>query len=119
MEKLAINEVFEQHQFIKATDKLDWIEYDNDPWMIPAIGLPGCIDIKNHSLLHLEMCKDAWLEAKNKCLNGVINKIRFHISARVNRPDTVLVCVSDLMQEFEFCQIPFVSNVEELIDGIR
>ena len=119
MKKLAINDVFEQHQFIKAKDEVDWIEYDKEPWMIPALGLPGCIDIQNHSLLHLEMNTFIRSEAKKHCLNGVINKIRFHISARVNRPDTVLICVSDLTQEFEFCQIPFVSNVKELIDGIR
>ena len=121
MKKLAINEVFEQHQFIKTISEdiyEGYIGYDNDPWMIPALGLPGCIDIKNQSLLHLEMCVVALTEAKKHCLNEVINKIRFHISARVNRPDTVLVCVSDLMQEFEFCQIPFVSNVEELIDAL-
>jgi hypothetical protein len=118
MKKLAINDVFEQHIFIKAKDEFDWIAYDKEPWMIPALGLPGCIDIQNHSLLHLEISEEARFELKKYCLNGVINKVRFHISARVNRPDTVLVCVSDLIQEFEFCQIPFVSNVDDLIKGI-
>ena len=115
MKKMAISKVFGQHAFVEVK----FSRYPNDPWMIPALGLPGCIDIKDDSLLHLEMTDEAWDEAKKFCLNGVINKIRFHISARMDRPDTVLVLVSDLLSEYEFCQIPFVSNVEELIKGIK
>lgn len=114
MKKLAINDVFRRHEFVAAR----FGRYVGEPWMIPAIGLKGCINLVNRSVLHLEMTDDAWTEAKRFCLNGVIEKIRFHVSARMNRPDTVLVCVSDLTQEFEFCQIPFVSSADELIKGV-
>lgn len=114
MKKLAINKVFRRHEFV--TSKFG--RYVGEPWMLPAIGLKGCINLADRAVLHLEMTDDAWTEAKKFCLNGVIEKIRFHVSARMNRPDTVLVCLSDLTQEFEFCQIPFVSNAEDLISGI-
>ena len=85
----------------------------------PLLGLPGALDIKEGAVLFCRLQTSIATEIQKFCLNGVIDKIRVHRSARVNGPDTMLVFASDLIHEFEVCSIPKVADVEELISEIR
>ena len=85
----------------------------------PLLGLPGSLDTKEGAVLFCRLQTSIATEIEKFCLNGVINKIRVHRSARVNGPDTMRVIASDLIHEFEVCSIPKVADVEELISGIR
>ena len=115
MKILAMNEVFEDYRFVKP---LAGHYAVSDGWY-PLLGLPGAIDIRRRAALFCRLRTSVETEVQKFCLNGVIEKIRIHRSARVNGPDTMLVLASDLMREFEVCQVPMMSDTEakELADA--
>ena len=84
----------------------------------PLLGLPGSLDINEGAVLFCKLQTSIATEIRMFCLNGVIEKIRVHRSARVNGPDTMRVFASDLIHEFEVCSVTKVADVEELISGI-
>ena len=60
----------------------------------------GSIDLSSNAVLFCRLREPFVIELRRDCLNGVVNKLRIHKSARVNGPDTMLVFVSDLINEF-------------------
>jgi Protein of unknown function (DUF3293) len=85
----------------------------------PLLGLPGSLDIREGAVLFCKLQTAVEAEVQKFCLNGVIDKIRVHRSARVNGPDTMRVFASDLIHEFEVCIVPKVTDVANLLSGIR
>ena len=106
MEKCEMNQLFSEFCFIKAKDGA----YDTD-WY-PLLGLSGSMETKEGSVLFCRLQAEAERKIQSQCLNGVINKLRIHKSARVNGPDTMLVPASDLIREFEVCQVPLMSDAQ-------
>ena len=117
MKKLAMNEVFEDYRFVKA---LAGCYPVLDGWY-PLLGLPGVIDIERRAVLYCKLRKPVETDVQKLCLNGVIEKIRIHRSARVNGPDTMLVLASDLLREFEVCKVPLMhdAEVQSFIDQVH
>jgi len=85
----------------------------------PLLGLPGSLDIKEGAVLFCKLQTAVEVGVQKFCLNGGIDKIRVHRSARVNGPDTMRVFASDLIHEFEVCKVPKVADVANLLSGIR
>ena len=108
MKTLAMNQVFEDHRFVEAVAG----RYPVLTGWYPLLGLPGVIDLGGGALMFCKLQKAVEAQAQAGCLNGVIEKIRIHRSARVHAPDTMLVLASDLLREFEVCQIPWMSDTE-------
>lgn len=106
MERLETNQLFSEFCFIKAKGGA----YDTG-WY-PLLGLSGSVEIKESSVLFCRLQLEAERKIQTQCLNGVINKLRMHKSARVNGPDTMLVLASDLVREFEVCQVPLMSGAQ-------
>ncbi len=115
MKKLGMGEVFDTYMFARASDG----RYLAPERWYPLLGLPGVIDTHRGAVLFCQLRKPVEMEVQKLCLNGVIQKIRIHRSARVNAPDTMLMLASDLFREFEVCQIPMMSDIEvkELTDA--
>jgi hypothetical protein len=106
--RLQLNEVFEGYRFAQARDG----HYlDTEGWY-PLLDLPGSLDIRRNAVLFCRLRKPLESEVRKLCLNGVIEKIRIHRSARVKGPDTMLVLASDLLREFDVCQVPLMSDAE-------
>ena len=119
MEKLESNQLFSDCAFVTAQDGAYVTVADWRPLWYPLLGLPGSVG--TDSLLFCRLQPDAEKVIQKQCLNGVISKLRIHRSGRVNGPDTMLVLASDLMREFEVCQIPLMSgeDITEFINSIR
>ena len=109
IKRLEASEVFGDYLFARAEGRNYHVP---DGWY-PLLGLAGSLDIEQDAVLFCTLQAPIETEARKFCLNGVIEKLRIHRSARVNGPDTVLVLASDLMREFELCQIPIVSTARE------
>ncbi len=110
LKRQEIHEVFTDYLFAQSTSG----QYRVPEGWYPVLGLPGSLDVKDHAVLFCKLQGPIEAEAQKSCLNGVIEKIRIHRSARVNGPDTMLLLASDLMHEFEVCQVPILSDVEQL-----
>lgn len=116
MKRLAIKEVFHDYMFAQS----DGGRYLAPDGWYPLLGLPGAMDIHRGAVLFCKLQSPVEAEMQKSCLNGVIENIRIHRSAKVNAPDTMLVLASDLLREFEVCQIPMMSDIEvkDLTDAI-
>ncbi len=110
LKRLEIHEVFADYLFAQNSDGRYRVP---DGWY-PVLGLPGSLNVEEQAVLFCKLQGPIEAEARKSCLNGVIEKIRIHRSARVNGPDTMLVLASDLWHEFEVCQVPILLDVEKL-----
>ena len=108
MKRLETKEVFDEHIFAQASEG----RYLAPEGWYPLLGLPGMIAIDRGAVLFCKLQNPIEAEMQKFCLNGVIEKIRIHRSAKVNGPDTMLVLASDLFHEFEVCQVPMMSDAE-------
>jgi hypothetical protein len=108
MKRLEMNEVFNEYMFAQSGGG----RYLAPDGWYPLLGLPGAIDTHRGAILFCQLQKPVEAEVKKFCLNGVIEKIRIHRSARVHTLDTMLVLASDLFHEFEVCQTPMMSDTE-------
>lgn len=108
MKKLGMNVVFDEYIFAKASEG----RYLAPAGYYPLLGLPGMIDIDRGAVLFCKLQKSIEADMQKLCLNGVIDKVRIHRSAKVKGPDTMLVLASDLLREFEVCQVPMMSDAE-------
>ena len=113
--RLEVADVFGDYMFVKSGNG----NYSVPGGWYPLLGLPGSLDIKEGAVLFCKLQTSIATEIQKFCLNGVIEKIRVHRSARVNGPDTMRIFASDLIHEFQVCNVPKVADVEELISGIR
>lgn len=116
MKKLQKKEVFDDYMFAQSNGG----RYLAPDGWYPLLGLPGAMDIHRGAVLFCKLQTPVEAEVQKSCLNGVIENIRIHRSAKVNAPDTMLVLASDLLREFEVCQIPMMSDAEvkDLTDEI-
>ena len=116
MKKLKMNEVFDKYMFAQS----DGGRYLAPEGWHPLLGLPGSLDLHRGAVLFCKLQSSVEAEVQKSCLNGVIANIRIHRSAKVNGPDTMLMLASDLLREFEICQIPMMSDAEakDLTDSI-
>lgn len=108
LRRLEMNEVFDKFMFAQPRGGRYFVP---EGWH-PLLGLPGAIDTSRGAVLICKLQKPLKDEVQNRCLNGVIEKIRIHRSARTKAPDTMLVLASDLLREFEVCQVPMMSDTE-------
>ena len=106
--RLQFDEVFNGCTFLQAGDG----HYPAEAGWYPLLGLPGAFDLRKNAVLFCRLQKPLESEVQKLCLNGVIEKIRIHRSARVKGPDSMLVLASDLIREFEVCQVPLMSESE-------
>ncbi len=111
---LEVADVFGDYMFVQGVNG----RYPVPGGWYPLLGLPGSLDLNVGAVLFCRLQTSIVTEVQKFCLNGVIDKIRVHRSARVNGPDTTRVFASDLIHEFEVCRVPKVSDVDELISGI-
>ena len=116
LRRLEMNEVFDKFMFAQPRGGRYFVP---EGWH-PLLGLPGAIDTSRGAVLICKLQKPLKEEVQNLCLNGVIEKIRIHRSARMKAPDTMLLLASDLLREFEVCQVPMMSDIEarDLIDAV-
>lgn len=116
MKRLEKEEVFDDYMFAQSEGG----RYLAPDGWYPLLGLPGAMDIHRGAVLFCKLQTPVEVEVQKSCLNGVIENIRIHRSAKVNAPDTMLVLASDLLREFEVCQIPMMSDTEvkDLTDEI-
>ncbi|MCX7140929.1 MAG: hypothetical protein NT123_07505 [Proteobacteria bacterium] len=108
MKSFEISEVFDDYMFVQPGGG----HYPAPDGWYPLLGLPGVIDIQHHAVLFCKLRRPVETQVQRLCLNGVIDKIRIHRSARVNAPDTMLVLASDLLREFEVCKVPLMPDAE-------
>lgn len=114
--KLQLNELFNGFTFAHSSGGY----YRAEQGWYPLLGLPGSFDIQRSAVLFCRLKKSIEAEIRDCCLNGVIERIRVHRSARVKGPDSMLVLASDLVSEFEICQVPLMTEPElrEFIDAV-
>ncbi len=110
LQKLEINDVFAACRFVKGSGG----QYRAPEGWYPVLGLPGSLDIEAHAVLFCKLQGPVEARVQASCLNGVIGKIRIHRSARVKGPDSMLVLASDLLHEFEVCQVPILPDATQL-----
>lgn len=105
---LKFEEAFAGYRFAQARDGC----YPNTEGWYPLLGLPGSLDLNRNAVLFCRLQESLDAEVRRRCLNGVVDKLRIHKSARVNGPDTMRVFASDLINEFEVCRVPVMSEAE-------
>lgn len=110
LKRLEIDEVFCEVMFAKSSGG----QYLIPGGWYPLLGLPGALNVEEQTVLFCKLQAAIEGEVQKRCLNGVVEKMRIHQSARVNGPDTMLVFASDLLHEFAVCQVPKLSDVEAL-----
>ena len=117
MKRLTMNEVFDDYMFVQPSGG----HYPAPDGWYPLLGVPGSLDVQRNAVLFCSLHQALEREVQRLCLNGVIDRIRIHRSARVKGPDSMLVLASDLLHEFEICQVPLMTEIEisNLIDGIH
>ena len=117
MKNLEMNEIFDEYMFVQPRGG----RYPAPDGWYPLLGLPGVIDIERNAVLFCKLRMPVETDLQKLCLNGVIEKIRIHRSARVKGPDTMLVLASDLLREFEVCKVPLMSDgeVQRFIDQVH
>ena len=108
LKRLEMKDVFDNFMFAQPRGGRYFVPEGG----YPLLGLPGAIDTSRGAVLICKLQKPLKDEVQNLCLNGVIEKIRIHRSARVQTLDTMLVLASDLLREFEVCQVPMMSDIE-------
>ena len=115
--RLQLNEVFKSCKFVHTRRG----HYSADEGWYPLLGLPGSLDIKLNAVLFCSLEPRVESEVQKACLNGVIQAIHIHRSARVNGPNGMLMLATDLIRKIEICQIPLMSVVEldTFIDAAR
>ena len=105
---LKFEEAFAGYRFAQARDGC----YPNTEGWYPLLGLPGSFDLNRNAVLFCRLREPFEMDLRRRCLNGVVDKLRIHKSARVNGPDTMRVFASDLINEFEVCRVPLMSEAE-------
>ena len=115
--RLRLDEVFSGYRFAQAHGG----HFPTGDGWYPLLGVPGSLDVQRNAVLFCRLHQALEREVQRLCLNGVIDRIRIHRSARVKGPDSMLVLASDLLHEFEICQVPLMTEIEisNLIDGIH
>ena len=106
--RLRLDEVFSGYRFAQAHGGY---YHAGDGWY-PLLGVPGSLDVQHNAMLFCRLQPALETEVQRRCLNGVIDRIRIHRSARVKGPDSMLVLASDLLREFEICQVPLMTEIE-------
>ena len=106
--KLQLDEVFSACRFAPSCGGH---YHAGDGWY-PLLGVPGSLDVQHNAVLLCRLQPALETEVQRRCLNGVIDRIRIHRSARVKGPDSMLVLASDLLHEFEICQVPLMTEIE-------
>ena len=114
LQRLEINEVFAGCLLVKNSGG----QYRAPDGWYPVLGLPGSLDVEAHAVLFCKLQGPVEAGVQKSCLNGVIEKIRIHRSARVKGPDSMLVLASDLLHEFEVCQVPILSDAAQLAGAL-
>jgi hypothetical protein len=105
---LKFEEAFSDYRFVRAREG----RYLRMEGWYPLLGLPGSIDLSSNAVLFCRLREPFEIELRRHCLNGVVNKLRIHKSGRVNGPDTMLVFVSDLINEYAAFRVPVMSEAE-------
>ncbi len=105
---LKLEEAFAGYRFVQARGG----SYPGTEGWYPLLGLPGSLDLNRNAVLFCRLQESLDAEVRRRCLNGVVDKLRIHKSARVNGPDTMRVFASDLINEFEVCRVPVMSEAE-------
>ena len=115
--RVQLGEVFSSYKFAQPRGRHYFAE---DGWY-PLLGLPGSLDVQRNAVLFCRLQPALETEVQRLCLNGVIDRIRIHRSARVKGPDSMLVLASDLLHEFEICRVPLMTEFEirDFIDAIH
>ncbi len=108
IKKLQLDEAFSGYRFAQAHGGY---YHAGDGWY-PLLGVPGSLDVQHNAMLFCRLQPALETEVQRRCLNGVIDRIRIHRSARVKGPDSMLVLASDLLREFEICQVPLMTEIE-------
>ncbi len=108
IKKLQLDEAFSHYRFAQSRGG-DY--HAGDGWY-PLLGLPGSLDVQRKAVLCCRLQPALETEVQRLCLNGVIDRIRIHRSARVKGPDSMLVLASDLLREFQICQVPLMTEIE-------
>ena len=103
---LKLEEAFAGYRFVRAREG----SYPGTDGWYPLLGMPGSLDRSRNSVLFCRLQESLDAEVRRRCLNGVVDKVRIHKSARVNGPDTMRVFASDLINEFEVCRVPVMSE---------
>ena len=78
----------------------------------PVLGIPGAIDIVDHTILHCKLVPEMEIKMQEKCFNRAINKIRIHRSHRSTGIHDMVVYVSDIFNEHEIATVPYMSDEE-------
>jgi hypothetical protein len=117
IKKLQLDEVFCAYRFAQSRGG----HYHAEDGWYPLLGVPGSLDAQRKAVLFCRLQPALETEVQRRCLNGVIDRIRIHRSARVKGPDSMLVLASDLLHEFEICQVPLMTEIEirDFIDAIH
>ncbi|CAB4347386.1 unannotated protein [freshwater metagenome] len=105
---LKFDEAFSGYRFAQARDGC----YPETEGWYPLLDMPGSLDLNRNAVLFCKLRKPLDEEVRRRCLNGVVDKLRIHKSARMNGPDTMRVFASDLINEFEVCRVPLMSEAE-------
>ena len=108
IKKLQLDEAFSGYRFAQAHGG----QYHAGDGWYPLLGVPGSLDVQHNAMLFCRLQPALETEVQRRCLNGVIDRIRIHRSARVKGPDSMLVLASDLLREFEICQVPLMTEIE-------
>ena len=82
LKRLEMKDVFDGYLFVRAGGG----RYLARNGWYPLLGLPGATDTHRGAILFCQLQKPVEAELKKFCLNGVIEKIRIHRSARVHIP---------------------------------
>ena len=114
LQRLEINDVFTACRFVKGRGG----QYRAPKGWYPMLELSGSLDIEAHAVLFCKLQGPVEARVQASCLNGVIGKIRIHRSARVKAPDSMLVLASDLLHEFEVCQVPILPDAAQLAGAL-
>ena len=108
IKKLQLDEAFGAYRFAQSRGGG---YHAGDGWY-PLLGLPGSLDAQRNAVLFCRLQPALETEVQRLCLNGVIDRIRIHRSARFKGPDSMLVLASDLLREFQICQVPLMTEIE-------
>ena len=115
--RLQLDEAFSSYRFAQSRSG----HYPAAEGWYPLLGVPGSLDVQRNAVLFCKLQQAFEADVQRLCLNGVIDKIRIHRSARVKGPDSMLVLASDLLCEIEICQVPLMTEVEmrDFIEAIH
>ena len=106
---LKLEEAFAGYRFVQARGG----SYPGTQGWYPLLGMPGSLDLSRNAVLFCRLREPFEMDLRRRCLNGVVDKLRIHKSARVNGPDTMRFFASDRVRG-----LPHAVDVRGGIQGI-